>query len=67
MKSLFLVFLSIFIATPAMTATVQLVSSQYVKDNCVTKSGTWEEQTMTGNYTVDGSLSVPTPPLPPEQ
>ncbi|MBO5739823.1 MAG: hypothetical protein J6R52_02035 [Alphaproteobacteria bacterium] len=67
MKSLFSVFLSIFITIPVMAETVQLASPQYVKNNCVTKSGTWEEQTLTGNYSIDGSLSVPTPPLPPEQ
>lgn len=67
MKLIILPLLLTIITIPAMAESINLASQQYVKDNCVTKSGTWEEQTMTGNYTVDGSLSVPTPPLPPAE
>ncbi len=67
MKLILLSLLLTIVAVPAQAESINLASQQYVKDNCVTKSGTWQEQTLTGNYSVDGSLSVPTPPLPPEE
>lgn len=67
MKLMLFSLLLTMVSISAQAESINLASQQYVKDNCVTKSGTWEEQTLTGNYSVDGSLSVPTPPLPPEE
>ncbi len=60
---LFLVFLYImFIGN----ANADLASTTYVKTQTATKVDTSPDanQTMAGNYTISGTLTVPTPPLP---
>lgn len=66
-KAILFLFL-IVLNTPAVADSVNLASTQYVKDTCVTVSKTDAGvHTMSGDYSVTGTLSVPTPPLPPEE
>ncbi len=65
------IFIFLLFALSSMVAnaeTINLASKEYINRTCVTMSkDTYGTQTMSGNYTVSGSLSVPTPPLPPEE
>ena len=64
MKALFFaVFLHI---VPSVALAVTLISGEYVDEKIATKVDTSEtaKQTMAGEYTVSGTLIVPTPPLP---
>ncbi len=56
----------IFIVCMAMSAHADIASTTYVSQSNATKVDTSAnaKQTMAGNYTVSGTLVVPTPPLP---
>lgn len=66
-KTILLLFV-VIVSAPALAGSVNLASTQYVQDTCVTASKTdTGVHTMSGDYSVTGSMSVPTPPLPPEE
>lgn len=70
MKRILPIFAFLFLITPAIAEnqTINLASKKYVNETCVTTSGDQSTpQVMSGNYSVSGTLSVPTPPLPPEE
>ena len=70
MKHILLTSVFLFFIVPAIAEpqTINLASKKYVNETCITTSGNSSSpQVMSGNYSVSGSLSVPTPPLPPEE
>lgn len=68
MRILPLILLSVFAVPPVAAETINLASQKYVRENCITtSSNSGATQKMTGDYTVSGTFSVPTPPLPPEE
>ncbi len=67
----FAVFISLFFSMAALGATASngIASAAYVQESVSKKVDTSASanQTMQGNYTVSGTLTVPTPPLPPKE
>lgn len=67
MKRILPIFAFLFLITPAIAEnqTINLASKKYVNETCVTISGSQSSpQVMSGNYSISGTLSVPTPPAP---
>ena len=65
MRKIFILSTLALITAPAIATPVNLASKKYVDETCVS-SNTSGTQTLSGDYTVSGTLMVPTPPLPPE-
>ena len=70
----FVFFVSLFFSVaplgpPGATASNGIASAAYVQESVSKKVDTSASanQTMQGNYTVSGTLTVPTPPLPPKE